>query len=164
MARRYGRNQKRAAREAIAAAERKTAYWEERHRDDAATMARRERQLQEEITAARRARDTIKVDVDVMLDAKRLEASIQAHFTLEPSQRPVGRGSALRAAGALGSVPATTAYATKRAVEFHAALDVDVVRDLRRRNAIEAGAFLDHAGRIIAERALLTLLRKGVLR
>jgi len=128
MAKRFGRNQRRAMRAAVDQARLET---QRAHVD-----ARRSRQeseralatLRQEIEYARRAGNTIRVDVDAMFDERE------------------------------GGIRVTAAFDMARRDRLFSALHLDR-REIDRRNDAERTAFIEHAGKIIAEHALVQVLR-----
>lgn len=121
MAKRFGRNQRRALRDSLRATI-----------DEATRQAqlaeRREAELQQQLQDARRAGNTIRIDVDAMLDDRERSIRITAAFDMARRDR------------------------------LFSAIDLDR-REIDRRSNVERAAFIEHAGKIIAEQAMHQVLR-----
>lgn len=121
MAKRFGRNQRRALRDALKTA--RDAVTRQAH-----LAERREAELQQQLEYARRAGNTIRIDVDAMFDDREAAIRVTAGFDMARRDR------------------------------LFSALLLDR-REIDRRSDVERAAFIEHAGKIIAEHAMQQVLR-----
>lgn len=130
MSRRFGRNQRRQMREEIATSREMLSEALNRSGERGREIVALRKQHEVELREARRARDSIRVTVDAMMDERENAMQVRAKFDMMSARRE----------------------------PLYAALEFDG-RDIITRSDTERAAFVKYAGEVIAEHALSQIIR-----
>lgn len=135
MSKRFGRNQRRQMREALATSQASHAFAVDQLHEHQRMMSAREQRLIEqhalEIEAARTARDMIKIDIDSLVDERERHLRLQARFEIM----------------------------NKRAEDLYSAIEIDPRKSMMATSDRERKAFFDIIGKRVAEHALAQVMR-----
>lgn len=135
MSKRFGRNQRRQMRAALATSQASHAFAVDQLHQHQRMMSDREARLKDEhareIEAARTARDMIRIDIDSLVDERDRSIRMRARFE----------------------------NLSMRAEDLYSAVEIDPRQSMNARSDRERKAFLDIVGKQVAEHALAQIMR-----